>query len=80
LKKQGRAEIAETKHGVFAVVLDESGGYLIEAARDPADPIRLSGRWVSLGSPKQSSRWEGRVVDKRRIDGQSFKGVWDFRR
>lgn len=62
------------------MVLDESGGYLIEAARDPADPIRLSGRWVSLGSPKQSSRWEGRVVDKRRIDGQSFKGVWDFRR
>jgi hypothetical protein len=80
LKNQGRAEIAETKHGFFAAVLDKSGSYLIEAARDPADPTRLSGRWVSLGSPKQSSRWEGRIVDKRRIDGQSFKGVWDFRR
>ena len=25
-------------------------------------------------------RWEGRVADKRRIDGESCKGVWDFRR
>ena len=80
LENQGRAEIAETEHGFFAVVLDESGSYLIEAARDPADPTRLSGRWVSLGSPEESSRWEGRVVNARRIDGQSFKGVWDFRR
>ena len=79
LENQGRAEIAG-RNGFFAVVVDESGSYLIEAARDPADPTRLSGRWVSLGSPEESSRWEGRVVDKRRIDGQSFKGVWDFRR
>ena len=59
LEYQGRAEIAETKHGLFAVVLDESGSYLIEAARDPAESTRLSGRWVSLGSPEESSRWGG---------------------
>lgn len=80
LKNQGRAEIAETEHGFFAVVMDNTGCYQIEASRDPADATRLSGRWKTLGSSETPSRWEGRVLDSRRINGQTFGGVWDFRR
>jgi hypothetical protein len=77
---QGKAEIVETKHGFFALVEDQSGRYLLEATRDPSDPARLSGRYVNLDTPDEPSRWEGRVVDARRIDGQYPGGVWDFRR
>ncbi len=80
LKNQGRVEIAETEQAFHAVIEDGSGSYLIEAARDPADPARLSGRWSSLGSARPSSRWEGRIVNSKRIDGQTPDGAWDFRR
>lgn len=80
LENRGRAEIAETEDGFFAVVVNESGSYLIEAVRDLEDPTRLSGRWSHLESPEKPSRWEGRVVDERRIDGQAFEGALDFRR
>jgi hypothetical protein len=80
LSNQGRVEIAETEKGFHAVVVDGTGSYLIEAARDAADPARLSGRWSSLGSSGPSARWEGRVGSSQRIDGQTVDGVWDFRR
>ena len=80
LENQGRAEIAETKQGFFAVVVNGSESFLIEAARDSADPTRLSGRWILFGSTEESSRWEGRVLNNRRIEGQTFQGLWDFRR
>ena len=80
MENQGRAEIAETNEGFFAIVVNASGSYMIEAARDPADTTRLSGRWIKLEAPDKPSRWEGRVIDERRIDGQSFEGAWDFRR
>ena len=80
LKNQGRVEIAEAGKNLFAVVLDPNGSYLIEALRDPADPNRLSGRWSHIDSTKPSSRWEGRIVDSRRIDGQAPGIAWDFRR
>jgi hypothetical protein len=80
LKNQGRVEIAVTEKTFFAVVLDPSGGYLVEALRDPADPSRLSGRWSGIDSSKPSSRWEGRIVDSQRIDGQAPGAAWDFRR
>jgi len=80
LKNQGRIEIVATGRTFFAVVLDPNGGYLIEALRDPADPNRLSGRWSTIDSTKPSSRWEGRIVDSRRIDGQAPGVAWDFRR
>lgn len=80
LKNQGRVEVADTEQAFHAVIEDGSGSYLIEAARDPADPARLTGRWSSIGSARPSSRWEGRVVDSKRIDGQTFDGAWDFRR
>jgi hypothetical protein len=80
LKNQGRAEIAETEQAFHAVIEDAGGCYLIEAARDPADPARLIGRWNSVGATRPSSRWEGRIVDSKRIDGQTSDGAWDFRR
>lgn len=80
LENQGRAEIAETEHGFHAVIIDSSDSYIIEAVRDPSDPTRLSGRWSQLGSPDPAERWEGRIIDPRRIDGQYSDGAWDFRR
>lgn len=79
-QNQGRAEIVATGRSFFAVVLDPNGSYLIEAQRDPADPHRLRGRWSSIDSNEPSSRWEGRIVDSRRIDGQTPGAAWDFRR
>jgi len=79
-ENQGRAEIAVTPHGFFAAVVNGSGTYLIEATRDSVDPTRLNGCWINVESPKNSSRWEGRIVDGRRIDGQTVEGAWDFRR
>jgi hypothetical protein len=79
-QNQGRVEIVATGRSFFAVVLDPNGSYLIEALRDPADPHRLSGRWSSIDSSEPSSRWEGRIVDSRRIDGQTPGAAWDFRR
>jgi hypothetical protein len=80
LENQGRVEILATGSTFFAVVLDPTGSYLIEAVRDPADLNRLSGRWNPIDSPEPSSRWEGRIVDSRRIDGQAPGVAWDFRR
>ena len=80
LKNQGRVEIAETDQVFHAVIEDDSGYYLIEAARDPADHVRLIGRWHRVHSARPSSLWEGRVVDSKRIDGQTSDGAWDFRR
>jgi hypothetical protein len=80
VQNQGRATIAETGSAFHAVIEDAGGCYLIEAARDPADPARLSGRWNHLGTNRPSSRWEGRIVDPKRIDGQTSDGPWDFRR
>jgi hypothetical protein len=79
-QNQGRVEIMATERTFFAVVLDPNGSYLIEAQRDSADPQRLSGRWMSIDSNEPSSRWEGRIVDSRRIDGQTPGAAWDFRR
>jgi hypothetical protein len=79
-ENQGRVEIVAKGKTFFAVVMDASGGYLIEALRDPADPNRLSGRWSAIDSTEPSSRWEGRIVDSRRIDGQAPGAAWDFRR
>ena len=62
------------------MVVNGSESFLIEAARDPMDPARLSGRWIRFGSTEESSRWEGRVLNNRRIEGQTFQGLWDFRR
>lgn len=80
LENQGRIEIVATGNTFFAVVMDAGGGYLIEALRDPADPNRLSGRWSKIDSTEPSSRWEGRIVNSRRIDGQAPGCAWDFRR
>jgi hypothetical protein len=80
VRNQGRVEIVETNQTFFAVVMDDTGCFLIEAVRDKADSTRLSGRWYSVGSNEPSSIWEGQIVDSRRIDGQTSKGVWDFRR
>jgi hypothetical protein len=80
LKNQGRVEIAEAGKTLFAVILDPDGSYLIEALRDPADPNRLSGRWSAIDSTEPSSRWEGQIVDSRRINGQSPGVAWEFRR
>lgn len=79
-ENQGRIEIVATETTFFAVILDTNGSYLIEALRDPADPNRLSGRWSSIDSSEPSSRWEGSIVDSRRIDGQAPGAAWDFRR
>lgn len=80
LKNQGRSEIVATGSTFFAVVLDPSGSYLIEALRDPTDPNRLRGRWSTIDSTEPSSRWVGRIMDSRRIDGQVPGAAWDFRR
>lgn len=44
------------------------------------DSNRLSGRWGAIDSTEPSSRWEGRIVDSRRIDGQAPGVAWEFRR
>jgi hypothetical protein len=48
--------------------------------RGSADLNRLSGRWSGIDSSEPSSRWEWRIVDPRRIDGQAPDAAWDFRR
>jgi hypothetical protein len=80
MKNQGRSEIVATGQTFYAVVMDIDGSYLIEAIRDPADTNRLTGRWSPIDSTKPSSRWEGRIVDLRRIDGQVPGAAWDLRR
>ena len=82
---EGVAKIKTLKGRVYVLYTDKEGPFknitwLLEAVREGKDRLRLVGRWVQVGNPRDTGPYVGRIVNDERIDGTGGLGRWDFRR